>query len=94
MGEGYRVDVAATATQASSLLDAGSYDLVLTDGLLPDGDGVEIADKAKAQGMAALIVTGYALRFPKEHLERHDFVMKPLRARELLDAVAQQLKGN
>jgi len=92
LAEGYRVDVAATAMHATSLLDANSYGVVLTDGVLPDGNGVDIADKAKARGMPALIVTGYALRFAKEDLARHGFLRKPLRARELLDAVARHLK--
>ena len=91
LGEGYRVDVAATAMQAAPLLEASCYDLVLTDGVLPDGDGVAIADQAKAQDTPALILTGYAPRFAKEHFARHEFVTKPVRTADLLAAVARKL---
>ncbi len=93
LSEGYRVDMAETVRKAVSLIETDSYDLVLTDGVLPDGDGVTIADNAKDRGMKALIITGYALRLPKERLERHDYIWKPLRPRELLDAVARALSS-
>jgi DNA-binding response OmpR family regulator len=45
-GEGYEVDVAATAAEAWACLDAHCYALVITDWRLPDGDGMVIADAA------------------------------------------------
>ena len=92
LSAGYAVDAAETALKASSLIEVNSYDLVLTDGVLPDGNGVAVADKAKSRGMRALIITGYALRIPRADLERHDYIMKPLRPRELLAAVARHLE--
>jgi DNA-binding response OmpR family regulator len=92
LSAGYTVDAAETALKASSLIEVNSYDLVLTDGVLPDVNGVAVADKAKSRGMRALIITGYALRIPREDLERHDYIMKPLRPRELLAAVARHLE--
>jgi DNA-binding response OmpR family regulator len=86
---GYTVEVATSVSEALSLLDGGGFDLVLTDGRLPDGSGVVVADRAKAQKVDVLIVTGYALSLPG--LERHDFLMKPVRPAELLAAVNRHI---
>lgn len=88
---GYAVEVAATVSEALTLLADGGFDLVLTDGRLPDGSGVLVADRAKAQDVDVLIVTGYALSLPG--LERHDFLMKPVRPAELLAAVDRHIGG-
>ena len=92
-GEGYAIDVAETAVMAASLLETNSYDLVLTDGVLPDGHGIAIADMARRRGVKALIFTGAAPRGAKPDLQPHDYVMKPLRPRALLDLVARMLRS-
>ena len=44
---GYQVDAADTVAAACSLLaDSRSYNLVITDGRLPDGNGLMIAQRA------------------------------------------------
>jgi CheY-like chemotaxis protein len=91
LGAGYHVDVAATVRGAMAMLKRNG--LVVTDGMLPDGTGIQIADKAKERKMKTLIVTGYAMSFPKEALERHEYLWKPLRPPELLDAVARNLSS-
>jgi two-component system, cell cycle response regulator CpdR len=91
LSAGYSVDVAATALQASWLVEMNSYDLVVADAVLPDGNGVLIADKAKALNMKAVIITGYALHIPREELGRHDYILKPVRPQEVLAAVAAYL---
>jgi CheY-like chemotaxis protein len=72
-------------------MESSPYDLVLADGVLPDGSGIDLADKAKERGTEAIVITGYALPLPKEDLARHDFVWKPLRPRELLDEVSRKI---
>jgi DNA-binding response OmpR family regulator len=49
-GAGYGVDMAATAAAAVMLLGSTRYGLVIADWLLPDGDGIYIADRALALG--------------------------------------------
>jgi DNA-binding NtrC family response regulator len=56
---GYEVDTAETFRTADNLLASREYDLLVTDGRLPDGTGTMLADKASAKGIAALIVTGF-----------------------------------
>src|SRR5438067_768340 len=58
-GAGYGVDMAATAAAALMLLSSTRYGLVVADWMLPDGDGIYIADRALALGSHTLIVTGH-----------------------------------
>ena len=47
---GYVVDVAATVALARQRLATTRYDLMITDLRLPDGDGLQIADRAADLG--------------------------------------------
>jgi DNA-binding response OmpR family regulator len=87
---GYNVDRVSTASDSSGLIASKNYDLVLADGVLPDGSGIEIADQAKARGMKVLIVTGYGLQLSQIGvLSRHDYVLKPIRPRALINLIAE-----
>ncbi|MGQ0711982.1 MAG: sigma-54-dependent transcriptional regulator [Rhodoferax sp.] len=48
--EGYRVETAADLAQAYSQLDAGRFDVLITDMRLPDGLGLALVQRIKAQG--------------------------------------------
>jgi DNA-binding response OmpR family regulator len=91
-GSGYQVDPTATAAGVRMLLAGGGYDLVLADGVLPDGTGIHIAEEAERQGVRVMIVTAYAFQFPKRDLARYALLLKPLRPDELLEAVKDALK--
>jgi DNA-binding response OmpR family regulator len=88
---GFRVHWVSGAIEAHSLLDERVYDLVLTDVMLPDGNGLDIADEAKAKGIKALVITGYGFQFPKERLAQHDVLLKPIRPGELVAAIERRL---
>ena len=88
---GYEVDSTATAAEARSLLESVTYDLLLADGRLPDGTGMALADLAQANGIKALIITGYAFQLASEELGRYEFLMKPVRPAELLQAIKRAL---
>lgn len=90
-GDGYHVDAVASVAAAKALLDAEPYDLVITDGRLPDGHGIEIADKAAGMGMRRIVLTGYLFQSSPTNLERHDHLMKPIRPAALLEAVQRHL---
>jgi DNA-binding NtrC family response regulator len=89
--ERYDVTAAENAAKAAFLLGWKPFDLLLTDVSLPDGNGLEIADKAKEMGMPALVVTGYALGLEPCSLDGYDYLLKPIRERELLAVVRQRL---
>jgi len=92
LGADYRVDIARNVQGAMALLGKRHYDLVVSDGRLEDGTGMMIAERAEQNGIRALIITGYAFELPKEELGRYDFLLKPVRPDELLEAVERKLQ--
>jgi DNA-binding NtrC family response regulator len=88
---GYEVDAAATMSNGCELLRFGAYDLVVADGRLPDGTGMDVADLARERGVKALIVTGYAFMLPAVVRDRYNILPKPLHQAELVDAVQRAL---
>jgi DNA-binding response OmpR family regulator len=94
LAAGHTVDAAASCAGALALLHSGAvYDLVLADGRLADGSGFSIADEGRARGAKTLILTGYALQFSRDELERHPTIWKPVRRNELLAVVERRLNG-
>jgi DNA-binding NtrC family response regulator len=92
LAAGYAVDGAGTFAGGSALLALSTYDLVITDAMLEDGNGIDIANAAKSRGIKALVLTGYAAQFPLELLEQHPCLGKPVRGEELLRVVARYLE--
>src|SRR5207244_271125 len=90
-GAGYGVDVAATAAAAVMLLSSTHYRLVIADWLLPDGDGIYIADRALALGSRTLIVTGHLPDLPPGTGLRHRLLLKPVKPAELTAVVRDMI---
>jgi CheY-like chemotaxis protein len=90
-GEGYLVDVAATASEAWTYLDAQRYALVIADWRLPDGDGSLIADSAAQLGAKTFLMSGYLFQMPGGRAEQHQTLMKPIRPSEIVAAVQQSI---
>ena len=65
-GEGYVVDTAATVAQARQRLRGLRYTLVNSDLRLPDGDGLDIVDRAAELGSRTSILSGYVLQLSPE----------------------------
>ncbi|TMJ73757.1 MAG: response regulator [Alphaproteobacteria bacterium] len=96
-GDGYDVDTASTVEQARShLAQRPGYDLVVADGRLPDGTGMQVGDAAARAGAKTLIliVTGFAFQLPREELGRYDYLLKPVRPAELLRAIGRMLESS
>jgi DNA-binding response OmpR family regulator len=91
LAEGYKVDTAAVFADANRLVNTRFYDLVVADVQLPDGSGLAIADEAQGRGMETLVITGAALQHPNEGLQRHEYIMKPVRPDELLRVINRRL---
>lgn len=87
----YQVDAVGTASAARMLLARQRYDLVLTDGALPDGTGLDVAHDAQRRGFPVMVITAYAFILPKEELARFEVLLKPVRPAELLQAVQRML---
>jgi two-component system cell cycle response regulator CpdR len=59
---GYDVEAVGCGTEAMPLLEAGKYDLLLTDIVMPEMDGIELAQKASAidPAIRVMFITGFA----------------------------------
>ena len=90
-GEGYEVDSVATAGAATTCLQSINYALVLADWVLPDGDGVDVADAAAQLGSKTLIVSGHLADLPAGVADRHDLMSKQLGHSEIVAAVMRAI---
>jgi two-component system cell cycle response regulator CpdR len=59
---GYDVDAVGCGTEAMPLLEAGRYELLLTDIVMPEMDGIELAQKAAEidPEIRVMFITGFA----------------------------------
>lgn len=59
--EGYRVETAASLQEAWQLLEARTFDVVITDMRLPDGMGIDILTQLKTQRRKEIcvVITAY-----------------------------------
>ena len=87
LDEGYEVDAIETVAAALSRLDKQYYDLVLTDGRLPDGTGLTIAGRAIERAMKVMIFTGFADQFPRDELAKYTVLNKPGDMDRLIETV-------
>ncbi len=59
---GYDVTTAATGLEALGYVESGTFDLLLTDIVMPEMDGIELAQKAQALASPpkVMFITGFA----------------------------------
>ena len=59
---GYEVEAVGCGTEAMPLLETSHFDLLLTDIVMPEMDGIELAQKAAtiAPEMRVMFITGFA----------------------------------
>lgn len=94
--EGYEADIADSAETAFRLLDNNTYDLILTDVILPGISGIELIARYKEQNpdQKVIIMTAYAsLQTAVEALRvgACDFIVKPIMHDELKRMVKKAL---
>jgi two-component system, NtrC family, nitrogen regulation response regulator NtrX len=95
--EGYEVTVADHAARALELVRAHSYDLIFSDVVMPDKDGVTLLEEMRAMGVTSPVVMmsgqatiDMAVRATK--LGAIDFLEKPLSTERLLLTVENALR--
>jgi len=97
IGQGYDVDTASSGQQGLDMLTAHPYDLVITDLVMANVDGMEILARAREidPSMDVIMVTGNANMetaiFALKHGAR-DYIVKPINSDEFLHSVAQCLE--
>lgn len=96
--DGFDVTSVATLAEAMSICQKGSYDLLICDIQLPDGDGTSVlqATRKYCPGVAGIIVTGFDDEPRRQAANRagfSEYLVKPLTYAELRDAVLRALGG-
>lgn len=94
--EGYEVDIADSAESAFTLLEEKSYDLIITDIILPGISGIELLVKyrKKNPSQKVIVITAFAsLASAVEAIKAGacDFIVKPLMHDEMKKAVRSAL---
>ncbi|PID40675.1 MAG: diguanylate cyclase response regulator, partial [Proteobacteria bacterium] len=84
---GYEASVASSAEEAMDLLSDRSFEVVITDILLPGMDGLALTDRIKRTwDVEVIVMTGYSTDYSYEEAiskGASDFVFKPVRFEEL-----------
>lgn len=91
LAEGYDTTATETVANATALIGQQPFDLVITDVNLPDGSGLRVADAGIAAGLKVLVLTGHGLSLKPGTLASYDYLLKPVRMPELLEAVRERL---
>jgi two-component system cell cycle response regulator CpdR len=85
---GYAVTSVDRGTAALPLLESDSFDLLLTDIVMPEMDGIELAQRANviAPNMRVMFITGFAAVTLKSGATPHDakVLSKPFHLRDLV----------
>ena len=85
---GFNAFAAASAEDAITILKANTIEIVITDIMLPDQDGLELTDLIKANyDIDVIVMTGYSGNYSYEEAINKgasDFIFKPVRFEEVL----------
>ena len=88
LADGHRVEVARTAAQADTALENDAFDVVVLDLGLPDGSGLEVCRRARAQQLPTPVLMLTAQTAVENRVEAldtgaDDFLGKPFAMAEL-----------
>ncbi|BDX37363.1 sigma-54-dependent Fis family transcriptional regulator [Tenuifilaceae bacterium CYCD] len=94
--QGHQVNEAFSFDEASRLIRANKYDVVLSDYRLPEHNGMDvlIEAKRKQQSTVVILMTGYAdIRLAVKAIKQgaYDYVTKPINPDEILAAINNAL---
>ena len=95
--EGYEIELAASGLEAVDLLSAATFDIVLTDIVMPelDGLGVVAASKKLPYEVDVIVMTGYAsmeTAVESMKLGAVDYITKPFNIDQIRIIVANRVK--
>ena len=94
---GYQVDTAENYKDAEYFIDIRNYDLVLTDWMLPDGDGIELCKIVKNRSSRTAVVIISARDDKESEIEAlksgaDDYIKKPFDFDILLARIEARLR--
>ena len=95
---GYEVSAVGCGTEAMPLLETERFDLLLTDIVMPEMDGIELAQKASAidPNIRVMFITGFAAVAlnPDSNAPKDAKVLsKPFHLKDLVNEVEKLLKA-
>jgi CheY-like chemotaxis protein len=93
---GHEVATANDGLEALDVLNGETYDLLVTDIVMPNLDGIALALKVAKEypRMPVLLMTGYAAERQRAHnldVLIHDVITKPFTLRQICDAADEAL---
>jgi CheY-like chemotaxis protein len=93
---GHEVVTVDDGLEALSVLHGAAFDLLVTDIVMPNLDGIALALKVAKEypAMPVLLMTGYAAERQRAHnldVLIHDVITKPFTLRQICDAAAEAL---
>ncbi len=96
---GYGVDTVCDGAEALKALEKRPYDLLLTDIVMPDLDGIALSLKAAKEypDMRILMMSGYADQRQRAHnidVLVHEVVSKPFSLEEISKKVSEILEAD
>ncbi|GGE48545.1 sigma-54-dependent transcriptional regulator [Actibacterium pelagium] len=91
-----RVEQAASPKEAGAILDKAHFDLIIVDNIMPGQTGLEWLQEQRRVGLFAdtILITAYAdleTAIKALRIGVTDFVLKPFRANQILNAASQAL---
>jgi CheY-like chemotaxis protein len=86
---GHHVTAASSHAEAVRLLAQGRWDALLTDLVLPGGSGMELAARARAMGIGAVVCSGHPGRIEPMHGRGIVHLVKPFSAATLEAALVE-----
>jgi DNA-binding response OmpR family regulator len=94
-GEGYHCTCAYDGKQGADLIEAGDFDLILLDIMLPEIDGYELLEYSKPLGIPVIFITAkgtVADKIKGLKLGADDYLVKPFQIGELSARVEAVLR--
>ncbi len=97
-GENFLVKTAEGAAQAAQVLKENSFDVVISDLRLPDGDGLSVLQELRKTGSEAPVVILTAYGEVDSYLEAMnagatEYLNKPVKSEELISVVRNCLRA-
>jgi CheY-like chemotaxis protein/glycine cleavage system H lipoate-binding protein len=92
-----RLEMVRSAQEALDIFEAGGIDIVLTDLMMPDIDGLELMQmmREKRPDVPVVMITGYATvstALQATHLGAFDYVAKPFSKKEFLRVIDRAIE--
>lgn len=94
---GYQVHLASSGNEAKEMIDRDAFDLILTDMMMQDGDGLTLLDwvRAKQPGLPVVMISAVSdigMAIDSIHRGACDYLLKPFDHMKLFETIRRALK--